>query len=120
MSGERVCIIFSPEFGFRLDALDKTAPIWIIQSPTNNPIIAELRKSKSVNISSFVPQAFDELIETVDEHHPRWGQLELYGLSVQDAAAAIQGFNGTLSAMSDGFYSRKNNSRADESRMALT
>ena len=104
----KVRIILNPIFGAQLERLDKSAPIWIVQSADNDPIIAELWKAKAGDITSFRPQDFGQLINTVDQHHPDWLELDVYGLNAKDGAAALAEYgDGTITPSDQGFQFRR-------------
>ena len=107
MSGQRVCVVVDPTFGARLRGLEKTNPIWIVQSPANDPVISELWASKTGDITSFQALAFDQLIDDVEMHHPDWHELEVHGLSANDATAVLGEFEGSFVPTDDGFLFRR-------------
>ncbi|CAN0414193.1 unnamed protein product [Phaeothamnion confervicola] len=109
MSDERVCVVVGPTFGAQLESLDKAHPIWIVQSPTNDPVIAELWGLKTGDITSFHSREFDQLIDVVNMHHPDWRELDVHGLSAEDAAAALREFAGSYSPTRDGFLFKRSN-----------
>jgi hypothetical protein len=92
-----------------LESLDQTVPVWAVQSPQNNAVTAQLRKAGRSNITSFQLEEFGTLIETVDQHHPEWRELEVYGLAVGDAVAALGRFGGGMfTPTQDGFMFQRN------------
>jgi len=97
-------------FGKHLAKLDKTMPVWVVQSVQNNTVVEELRRSGAINITTFVPEEFGPLMETIDEHHFGWRELEVYGLNAGDAAAALAAFGGgAFTSFHDGFsFERRN------------
>jgi hypothetical protein len=104
----KVRIILNPIFGAQLERLDKSAPIWIVQSAANDPVIAELWQARAGDITSFRPQDFGQLIGTVDQHHPGWLELDVYGLSAEDGAAALAEYgDGTTAPSDQGFQFRR-------------
>jgi len=104
----RVRIILDPTFGAQLEQLHDSAPIWIVQSAANDPVIAKLWKSKAGNITSFRPQEFGQLIDTVDQHHPGWSELHVFGLNAHDGARALAEYgNGMITPSEQGFQFRR-------------
>jgi hypothetical protein len=94
VADSKVCIVFAADFGDHLRQLDLTVPVWIVQSEQNNPVIADLWKGKAGNITSFQPQEFGQLADTVDQHHPGWSELEVRGLRGEDAEGALAEYGG--------------------------
>lgn len=94
VADNKVCIVFNADFGEALYQLDLSIPIWIVQSQQNNPVVADLWKAKAANITSFQPQEFGQLVDTVDQHHPGWSELEVRGVRGGDAAGALAEFGG--------------------------
>ncbi|MEP6831311.1 MAG: hypothetical protein ABI963_13295 [Rhizomicrobium sp.] len=108
MTDRRVCIVLNREFGTNLRNLEKSVPIWIVQSATNDPVIAEFWKTKTGNITSFLPQEFKQLVDTVDQHHPGWCELEVHGLSATSALAVLGEIDGgAFNSTIDGFVFEK-------------
>lgn len=104
MSNEKVCIVVSADFGDSLRKLDLTVPIWIVQSEQNDPVIAELRRAKAGNITSFRAQDFGDLADTVDLHHPGWGELEVHGLQIEQTKMVLAEYgSGRFISIPDGF-----------------
>jgi hypothetical protein len=95
MSDERVCIIFDTDFGERLQTLDFRHPIWVVGSIKNDPAIRRLWLAKVGNITRFDAQDFDSLLPTIDEHHPRWRELEVQGLTREQVHATLAPFRGS-------------------------
>ena len=85
MTDKPVQIIFRTDFRERLRDLDLSAPIWVIQSSDNDPVVYELWRAKAGNVTKFKSQDFDNLLPTIDEHHPGWRELQVYGV-VQEVA----------------------------------
>ena len=109
MADRKVCIIFNTDFGESLRQLDLSAPVWIVQSEQNNPTIANLWKTKVGNVTSFRPQEFEELIDTVDQHHPGWVELEVHGLRSDEAEIVLVDYGGGhFTTTPDGFVFRRN------------
>jgi hypothetical protein len=101
---KRVCLVFIPDFGERLRRLDFTTPIWVVQSKDNEPVVTELWKSKTGNITSFQLQAFDQLLDTVDQHHPGWRELEVHGIALEEAERPLADYGGgQFTRTADGF-----------------
>ena len=101
---EKICLVFNPDFGERLRRLDFSKPIWVVQSTDNEPVVADLWQSKSGNITSFRPQAFDQLLDTVDQHHPGWRALEVYGVAREEAEGPLAEYgSGQTTSFADGF-----------------
>ena len=73
-----VIAIFDSRFGVQLHGLAGRAPIWIIQSGENNAVVAELRKAGH-DISTFLPGTLLDWMSVIDEHHPNWSVIEVYG-----------------------------------------
>lgn len=104
----KIHLIFDSEFGTRLDRLDKSSPIWIVQSAINDPVIANLWELNAGDLTSFRSQAFGQLIDTVDQHHFGWLELEVYGLTAEEGAAALAEYGaGTTTRTRDGFIFRR-------------
>lgn len=104
----RVCIVVEPKFGEQLRGLDYSVPIWIVQSPDNDPFVSELWDAKTGDITRFKPQPFAQLIDTVDEHHPKWSELEMHGLGAESAKLTLAGYgNGDYAETTDGFVFRR-------------
>lgn len=90
MADSKVSIVFAADFGEALRSLDLSFPVWIVQSGQNDLVIAELRKAKMARgITSFRPQEFGQLVDTVDQHHPGWTELDVFGLQAEDAKQAL-------------------------------
>ena len=73
-----VIAVFDPNYGTRLRALSVRAPIWIVQSAENNPVVEQLR-SAGQDITTFLPGTLLDWMSTIDEHHPGWRTLEVHG-----------------------------------------
>src|SRR5262249_14099158 len=100
----RICIILEANFGADLERLDKSAPIWIVQSCSNDAVVEDLWRSKTGNITSFRNESFDQLIDTVDQHHPGWTELDVYGLCAADGEAPLAAYGpGTFTPRGYGF-----------------
>ena len=108
MTDKPVQIIFRTDFGERLRDLDLSAPIWVIQSSDNDPVVYELWRAKAGNITKFKSQDFDNLLPTIDEHHPGWRELQVYGVVQEVAQRALTTQRGEFSSKAaDVFLFRK-------------
>lgn len=108
MSDLRVFVIFDPEFGPELRDVPMSAPIWIVESFTNNPIIAECWQEKLGNITSFRPQSLGQLIYTVDQHHPGWRELNIIGSTMENDSSALDDYGtGSFEPTARGFTFRR-------------
>jgi hypothetical protein len=115
VNGNRICIILDSEFGSRLRGVDKSGPIWIVQSLANDPVIADLWKSKTGNVTSFRAQEFGTLIETVDQHHPDWRELEVHGFDPENAAVVLVEFGGVFASTVGGFLFERSSQASSSS-----
>ena len=76
-----VHIVMDPEFGARLEQIPAAEPIWVVQSPANNAVVAMLRH-KGQDVSTFVPtHTVEELFPIVREHHPYLSHIEVHARS---------------------------------------
>src|SRR5690348_6736397 len=109
MRNEKVFLIFDVRFGERLRALVGAAPIWIIDSAENDHVVHELWKSPDSNITTFKPQSFVELLDTVDQHHPDWKEIEVIGELLTQAASdeACTYSVGSIEATASGFLLKR-------------
>jgi hypothetical protein len=82
---DKVVVIFDPGFGEKLLSVIGP-PIWIIDSADNDLTARELWNRKVPGITTFRPQRFVDLLDTIDQHHPRWRTLEIIGESLTDEA----------------------------------
>jgi hypothetical protein len=108
MADSKVCIVFAADFGDALRQLDLSIPIWIVRSPQNDPVIAELWNAKVGSVTSFRPEDFDQLVDTVDQHHPGWNVLDVHGLRHDKAEETLAEYGGgQFEPTSDGFTFRR-------------
>jgi hypothetical protein len=87
MRDDKVLLIFDPQFGEKLRPLASASPIWIINSSENDAVAHDLWSSKIGNITTFKPADFGELLDTIDEHHSGWKELEVIGETLTDNAS---------------------------------
>lgn len=91
LSKSTVAIVLDAHFGDRLVELANRVPVWICNSEANTPVIHSLwEKSKmsedKLNVTSFscsdhnLEHSLLNLLGTIDEHHPFWSTLEVYGV----------------------------------------
>lgn len=88
--GARVTVVVDREFGERLLSVHPEAPLWVIRSATNTPLVqqvwAEAKSSRTgCRVTEFVaeePAPEDALVRVlgmVEEHHPDWSELTVVG-----------------------------------------
>jgi hypothetical protein len=109
MCNDRIILIFDPHFGEKLRPLATSSPIWIINSSDNDAVAHDLWKSKVGNITTFKPAHFTDLIDTVDEHHYGWKELEVIGETLtENASASVSRYTAAISiATEDGFFVKR-------------
>ena len=74
----RVHVVTDPEFGSQLANIAATEPIWVVQSPANDGIVADLRRSGR-DVTTFTPtHSVEELMPIVREHHPDAEDIEVH------------------------------------------
>ena len=99
---------FSASLFHSLYCINYSFPIWIVQSPDNDPPVSELWSAKIGNVTRFQPQSFAQLIDTVDQHHPTWSELEVHGLRAESAKLALVDYGGgDYTETNDGFVFRR-------------
>jgi hypothetical protein len=102
----RLTIIFDPEFGEKLASLVVRTPVWIVDSATNRPAVAEAwqRAVQWPQISVTVFRPADNLRHVLSQiGHPK--RVDIVGLSLTDEVSAEfrkAGFL-TLAETSEGF-----------------
>ena len=90
LSKSTVAVVLDAHVGDRLVELANCVPVWICNSEANTPVIHSLwEKSKmsedKLNVTSFscsnnLEHSLLNLLSTIDEHHPFWSTLEVYGV----------------------------------------
>jgi hypothetical protein len=104
----RVCIVVEPNFGARLSDLDYSLPIWVVQSRGNDSFVSELWSAKIGNVTRFQPQPFAQLLDTVDQHHPGWSELEVHGSDAESVKFTLADYgSGDYTETIDGFVFRR-------------
>lgn len=83
----RVSVVCCLAFGERLRGLDLSVPIWIVRSEANNPVLADVRRAEAGDITAFEPEQFVDLLETVNEYHWDWTELEVHGVKLDEIEA---------------------------------
>jgi hypothetical protein len=100
----RVYIVVDREFGEKLAELEPGVPVWIVDTPTNKPVVQRLRKEHSYNSHLNGITTFDDLkscapedillaeLDVIDLHHgscsadPPYTVLEVVGTQLSDRA----------------------------------
>jgi hypothetical protein len=115
-TSESVALVLSEDAGSLLHNLAARVPVWVVGSARNTLLARSIWSQKQNNlpasITTFDPgEPFNpleravSLIDTIEEHHPRLHQLEVFGLDLSTsakAAFAAAGF-GQFSTISGGF-----------------
>lgn len=117
----KVAVVLYEDFGMRLEVLASRCPVWIVNSPANDPAIQaiwqsgrELPEGSGVtsfrNSSGIAPQQkFLSMLGTIDLHHYEWTALEVYGVrcdaEVRDALEAFGTV--TIEEMPEFFVARR-------------
>ena len=119
----RVRVIVDPTFGERLSALSADEPVWIIDSPSNTPVVHRLWRERPAvshltGITTFTASSGarpeDELVahlDTIDLHHghysadPPYSVIEVIGCPASErVCSALTELGFTIdSATSEGF-----------------
>ncbi len=121
----RVHVVVDPAFGQRLADLPADEPVWIVASPTNNPVVRQLwqerpTKSHHDGITLFQPHgspddAFLGQLGSVDLHHgeysaqPPYSLVEVIGCPPSEevcSALAELGFS-VIDTSSEGFSAQR-------------
>ncbi|MGE3175789.1 MAG: hypothetical protein AB7O97_24410, partial [Planctomycetota bacterium] len=117
--GRRVTLSFDADFADRLFLAALNGPVWLAESPANRATAKRIWAnaifpSGRVTIFDTLPElaaenAFAELIDDIDLHHPGWIELEVVGLplgpSVHDTIAELGGCS--VERTDDGFRLRR-------------
>jgi hypothetical protein len=118
----KVRVIVTPDFGERLRSLPVDEPIWVADTPVNNPVIKQIWAERKSGITSFrideKTNPDDWLLSVLDEidlHHGEHSQFPPYGsLCVSGTSLSAElrgelesyGFN-AFDITSDGFVANK-------------
>jgi hypothetical protein len=92
-AGEHVTLVVDPEFGERAKARARIGPLWVIDSPTNTPVIKELWASgerydanSPTHFNAVAGRSLEDSviasIDTVDTQHPNWTTFEIIGAAL--------------------------------------
>ena len=105
MTATSVLIILDAAFGTKLGAVAHSAPVWIVQSNENNPVVERLWQQAGLDITTFRPAGFLEIMPTVDEHHSAWRTIEVRGQEpTTEVLALLREYgDGSLERIQDGF-----------------
>jgi hypothetical protein len=78
-------------YGSALEPLLEIGPVWIVQSPANDPVAAKIWQRGGADLTTFKPQTFEDIL-TVDEHHSDWDRIDVYGQTFTESvrAAALE------------------------------
>jgi hypothetical protein len=111
-----VSIVVDPKPAERIPFLAANGPVWAIQSPQNEAVVRSLRaaaglpKGHVTYFSPYTPRPDNEtaceyILDTVDEHHPEWSAIVVYGaeLTAILRAAFTTPWNGHFESNDDGF-----------------
>ncbi|MBB6251722.1 hypothetical protein [Nitrospirillum iridis] len=109
-----VVLAFAPDFGERLSEFAGLHPVWLCQSPANREAAERLwaKDGHAHQVTVFTradmtspENAFISLLDTIDQHHPAWRRLSVFGCqatpAVRDALADYGG--GTFEEIAGGF-----------------
>jgi hypothetical protein len=115
MAGETVFVVVDPKFGNKVAALAKVGPVWALKSDTNERAIRELWSDPTLpsdHATFFSPrsdqvgeQACIYILDTVDQHHPGWAKMRVYGSALTDVIRAefASAWQGSIEEAEDGF-----------------
>jgi 23S rRNA G2445 N2-methylase RlmL len=106
---DKIVLIFDPGYGEKLGSLALRYSVWIIQSGENDPIAQSFCEIEGTNITTFRPQTFADLLDTVDQHHDGWKELVIIGERLtENASKAAAGYtNSSVIATETGFLVRR-------------
>jgi len=88
-----VVVVLDPQCGERLADLAQRDPVWVVDSPTNRPVVERLWSSPGDTISLTVfdrvegeaPSAtLMRMLDTIDQHHPHCAGYRIHGASATD------------------------------------
>ncbi|MEA1651826.1 hypothetical protein UAJ10_22780 [Nitrospirillum sp. BR 11164] len=109
-----VVLAFDPDFGERLSEIAGLHPVWVCQSPANSEAAEQLwaKGDQAHQVTVFTradmtspENAFVSLLDTIDQHHPAWRRLSVFGCQVTPAVReALADYGGsTFEEMPGGF-----------------
>jgi len=87
-AGKRISLIVDPALGARAFELAERGPVWLVVSPANRQTAEQLWRRDGVPlgwVTVFDPdgdkseEIVTNLLATIDEHHPGWRWLEIFG-----------------------------------------
>lgn len=93
-ASDTVAIILDRNFGERLAKLAEAQPVWAWDSPVNREVAQGLWDAGLVSgeVTIFTAakarspeDAFIDILDTIDLHHPKWSQLLVIGGEPTDA-----------------------------------
>ncbi|MEC4589489.1 hypothetical protein VPG91_00675 [Nitrospirillum amazonense] len=109
-----VVLAFDPDFGGRLSEFAALHPVWVCQSPANREAAERLwaKDGHAHQVTVFTranmtspENAFISLMDTIDQHHPMWRRLSVFGCQATPAVReALADYGGsTFEEMPGGF-----------------
>ena len=88
---ETVVVVVDPLCGDRLADLVKCAPVWVVDSAMNRPVVERLwsQSGESISLTAFDPVEDEppsatlmRMLDTISLHHPHCEGYRIYGASL--------------------------------------
>ena len=119
-----IAVVVDRQFGDRITSLASRVPAWIGTSPTNRPVIEMLwANHPEYNLTCINAGEEDSgeelllsMLDTIDEHHPSWIAMEVYGTPLtSEIASAFAEFGATsFEELPEGFIARRPGGESQE------
>lgn len=93
----RIALVFDRDFGGKLAKLVTSQPVWICDSAVNRPAAQSLWNkgfdSGEVTLFQMMAadpaEAFSETLEMLNQHHPKWSQLQVISIEPTQPIKAV-------------------------------
>lgn len=95
-----VALVLDPQFGERIAHIAAPSALWVIASPTNSPVVAQMQ-AEGANVTLLLPMGTESrrdllrrAFANIEEHHGlaggrKYDQLQLYGVGRGELSSDI-------------------------------
>jgi len=125
MLDPKIAVVLDPHFGNRLIELAQRLHVWVCDSLDNQPAVQAVwaipglyetdRGATTFSRCEDPETVFLSNLDTIDEHHPCWRVIEVYGLAVTlQVQEALRAYGVTdFNDFTDGFIATRPEQQGD-------